>query len=903
MTAPATTRRAGPFNGNGVTTSFPFTFKVFTAADIAVVVVIDGVESTLASASYSVTLNVDQDNSPGGSVSYSTLDTGDTLTIVGAIPYDQTADLPSGGNYRAIVIENALDRTVFQIQQLAEIADRSVVLPPSSTASTAMPPPEGGTLLGWNIAGTALQNYEPQTGGVVVVGAEDVAYATPGGVSVDMATWANRFKFVANYGTNLAAVQAALNAATAGDTVFCTTGATYTGTLLPVIPAGVTLDMQGATFTATLGSGNVYGVRLGNYSVIRNGTVNVTSTGTPSSQFIFHAAISLGEANSNGGTAASPSLYSTVYGWRIERMVLSTTRPFTPVIQGAGNLYNGVIDGITIPDNSACSGVHFDWSDVGSPVSSSDIAGTRAAFDSGLCYTTHPHNIVIRNIRAGNLSVAASADLGSSIVRLSACYNIHCENLYAENVTLTGYRHVGGDLGFEFARAIDKPHACRGNTVKNMVLGALAATGTAEGVWVDTFADNIYREQFLAGYVPLLNPLMHGNVVVEDCDIVGPNADLQHGARIIQARGVTLRKNTIQKWRYGVWVDEFTRDIVIDDNTITANREDGVRVGFAATREGTIDVTVSRNRIYGNGTASTGRGVNLVRSRNARVIGNTFGSETETTQAVAVAVVDDGASNFGAVIEGNHCAGDTVGAWALTDSSPQAPYYYRQISLAANNTCDPRVPAGYGGQAYIPLRVVESTAGLPCRDWLNPNTGAPTDGTWYRGERLIQALPSAAGIDGHAVVTSGTFGTLSGLTNAATTNGSANVTMSLSARTANTTANSYSIVVSSATDLRLGLTVTIAAAGIADAVILAIGGTTVVLDAPAKSTQTGAALVTPGVVEGEVISINSTPVTSGMVRKTVGSTVTLSSSAGSTETGRTVSYVTPVFKAQANLAA
>ena len=37
MTAPATTRRAGPFNGNGATTSFPFTFKVFATSDIQVI--------------------------------------------------------------------------------------------------------------------------------------------------------------------------------------------------------------------------------------------------------------------------------------------------------------------------------------------------------------------------------------------------------------------------------------------------------------------------------------------------------------------------------------------------------------------------------------------------------------------------------------------------------------------------------------------------------------------------------------------------------------------------------------------------------------------------------------------------------------------------------------------------
>lgn len=164
MTAPATTRRAGPFNGNGAATSFPFTFKVFAASDIAVVKTSTaGVESTLALGSgYSVALNVDQDASPGGNITYpvsgSALAVGEKLTVIGALPYDQTADLPTGGSYRAVVVENALDRTVFQVQQLVERLDRTLTLPTSATAATGLPAPEAFKVLGWNSTGTALIN-------------------------------------------------------------------------------------------------------------------------------------------------------------------------------------------------------------------------------------------------------------------------------------------------------------------------------------------------------------------------------------------------------------------------------------------------------------------------------------------------------------------------------------------------------------------------------------------------------------------------------------------------------------------------------------------------------------------------------------------------------------------------
>jgi parallel beta-helix repeat protein len=175
MTAPATTRRAGPFNGNGVTTTFPFTFKVFASSDIEVIKTsAEGLDTVLTlGAGYSVTLNADQDATPGGSITHpvsgAALAAGEKLTAVGALPYDQTADLPTGGNYRAVVIENALDRTVMQVQQLAEELGRALTLPASAaTGDTALPAPQAGRLLGWNDAADALQNYDSQTLATIV---------------------------------------------------------------------------------------------------------------------------------------------------------------------------------------------------------------------------------------------------------------------------------------------------------------------------------------------------------------------------------------------------------------------------------------------------------------------------------------------------------------------------------------------------------------------------------------------------------------------------------------------------------------------------------------------------------------------------------------------------------------
>ena len=140
MTTPSTERKAGPLLGTGAQTTWPFTFKVFAATDIAVTIANSlGVETALVyGVDYTVILNANQETSPGGTVTYpiagSALPAGSTLTIVGDLDYDQPLDLPSGGNFSPLALENQLDRTVMQLQQLKEQVGRSVKAPVSDAS-------------------------------------------------------------------------------------------------------------------------------------------------------------------------------------------------------------------------------------------------------------------------------------------------------------------------------------------------------------------------------------------------------------------------------------------------------------------------------------------------------------------------------------------------------------------------------------------------------------------------------------------------------------------------------------------------------------------------------------------------------------------------------------------------
>lgn len=130
--------KAGPSQGNGVTTVFPFTFKVFTTADILVTYLdASGVESVLVlTTNYTVSLNADQNTSPGGSVTLLVAPaTGTYITLTSQLANTQTLALTNSGGFYPESINNALDRTVIQIQQLAEQASRAIKFPVSDITS------------------------------------------------------------------------------------------------------------------------------------------------------------------------------------------------------------------------------------------------------------------------------------------------------------------------------------------------------------------------------------------------------------------------------------------------------------------------------------------------------------------------------------------------------------------------------------------------------------------------------------------------------------------------------------------------------------------------------------------------------------------------------------------------
>lgn len=135
MTINSTIRKTNLFVGNGSTSTFPFTFKVFTASEIVVVKVTTATstETTLTiQTDYTVTLNPDQNSNPGGSITLvsggvaQNLATGFNLIITSDVQPTQGTDLTNQGGFFPEVINDALDKAVILHQQQQEILDRSI---------------------------------------------------------------------------------------------------------------------------------------------------------------------------------------------------------------------------------------------------------------------------------------------------------------------------------------------------------------------------------------------------------------------------------------------------------------------------------------------------------------------------------------------------------------------------------------------------------------------------------------------------------------------------------------------------------------------------------------------------------------------------------------------------------
>jgi len=173
MTISSTNRLAGPYAGDGVTTLFPFTFKVFSAADLEVVTLetdSGAIDELVLNVDFSAVLNADQNASPGGSITLLAggLAVGLELSISTDMAQLQNVNLINGGGFFPDVINQALDTLTILLQQLMLVALRAIRVPFGDAADLELPSAaqRAGKVIMFDSAGD-LQLVPIAAGGIV----------------------------------------------------------------------------------------------------------------------------------------------------------------------------------------------------------------------------------------------------------------------------------------------------------------------------------------------------------------------------------------------------------------------------------------------------------------------------------------------------------------------------------------------------------------------------------------------------------------------------------------------------------------------------------------------------------------------------------------------------------------
>lgn len=371
---------------------------------------------------------------------------------------------------------------------------------------------------------------------------------------------------------------------------------TYKGWRSPhalLVPENVTLDLNGSKLLLDLRS-NSYGVRLTSRSTIRNGTIRLIRSEGASLQRIYHAAVSVGASYGDGGTPDNRSYFAKIVGWRMENLTID--QPFNhSAIQLMSEAADGIIENIRIADSKeAPLGIGLDWGTVG-PLGMSDEKQKQMheLFAQGKLYGTHPHDILIKNIRIGRLTKNENDD-GAAAIRTSACYNITIDDVEIQE-TGVGIALHAGDAGFEYALQPHRDIGHAGYVIKNIKVHK----AFRKGIIIEGLSDNVYRAVYDHGDHTLLSPVTPGinKPVIQNAWLRGDGFTGDCGITIYYSVGATLENIDVAEFHKGIHIGIWTKDVTVSHSKIHNNK---YGMAMKSPEKKPEHITLSQNTFYGN---------------------------------------------------------------------------------------------------------------------------------------------------------------------------------------------------------------------------------------------------------------------------------------------------------------
>ena len=138
MTVSSTTTKV-IYSGDGSTTVFAYSFKIFADADLRVIErAADGTETVKSLTTHYTVSGAGTDS--GGNVTFGTAPANTVTVIIKRnLTLTQGTDYVPNDPFPAAAHEDALDKLTFIAQQQQEVFDRAVVFPETDTASTTIP--------------------------------------------------------------------------------------------------------------------------------------------------------------------------------------------------------------------------------------------------------------------------------------------------------------------------------------------------------------------------------------------------------------------------------------------------------------------------------------------------------------------------------------------------------------------------------------------------------------------------------------------------------------------------------------------------------------------------------------------------------------------------------------------
>lgn len=510
-----------------------------------------------------------------------------------------------------------------------------------------------------------------------------------------------------------------------GGTLIADPAAVYNFTGQVLIRPNVRILINGATCTFNLAGANDRGFVLMSRAAIEGpGTIHVenTTTAFTGSQVGIHSPIGVGSLYGDGGTVASPNPLEFTRYFAIRNLKLSTNKDKGAgttnggcAIGVVGGSNHGLIEGIEVPDNAFMSGgIMVDWSVVGGIVSADSAMSANKALYPASSYTTHPHDIVIRDIKIGILSRAftGAADSGTFGVRLSGAYNIWVNGVTVAGTTQSAAVFHAGDLGDEFALPADRNMACRNILFENFTVSSVLSGNAA---YIDTFADNVYRATLPAyNYSPYAPPRRDGSIVLRNFSAFGDGTSgMAEGILVRQASGVLIENAVIAGFDDGLVIAEGAVNVTVLRGTWRDNRQAGIQVKNSTTPPERI--LIDGVEAYENGrnaSSARRRGINVEESNWVAVRNAVLGppGRYDASQVLGLVLADSALNSIAEDIYVRSTKSDGYGVYLTSGSGFNV--LWRVGDIRANSSF---VNVAQAGCECIPIERRRSSNGVRTR--------------------------------------------------------------------------------------------------------------------------------------------------------------------------------------------